>query len=248
MNRPIAIVTGAGSGIGAAIAMRLAHRHDLIITHLQDDPGLRHVTKSIAAAGANTTVVTGDLTDPSTMDALNHEIDRWGTRLATLVCNAGAYPRIPWIDLDLTALRRQLEINLVTHAACARLITPTLSARGYGRIVAVSSVLTHLGRVDLAGYIAAKSGLEGLVRALACELGPHGVTVNCIRVGSIEVPAEHAVVPDHAAMVTRQLARQCVKRRGQPDDIAAAVDFLCSPEAGFITGQSLTVDGGWYLT
>ncbi|MGH4014748.1 MAG: SDR family oxidoreductase [Pseudonocardiaceae bacterium] len=97
-------------------------------------------------------------------------------------------------------------------------------------------------------YIAAKSGLEGLVRALAREVGPHGVTVNCVRAGSIEVPAEHAVVPDHAAMVTRQLDRQCIKRRGQPDDLAAAVDFLTSPNAGFITGQCLTIDGGWCMT
>jgi NAD(P)-dependent dehydrogenase (short-subunit alcohol dehydrogenase family) len=90
--------------------------------------------------------------------------------------------------------------------------------------------------------------LEGLVRALARELGPHGVTVNCVRAGSIEVPAEHTVVADHGAMVLRQLERQCVKRRGHPDDIAAAVDFLASTDAGFITGQCLTVDGGWCMT
>ncbi|MGH3864109.1 SDR family NAD(P)-dependent oxidoreductase [Actinokineospora sp.] len=248
MARPIAIVTGAGSGIGAAIATRLADRYDLIVTHLHDDLDLRTVLAAVEQRGATTVAVTGDLTDPLTIDALAREVERATDRLSILVSNAGAYPRTPWNTLDLDTFRKQIEINLIAHAACAQLVTPALAARGAGRIVTVSSVLTQLGRVDLAAYIAAKSGLEGLVRAMARELGSSGVTVNCVRAGSIEVPAEHAVVPDHAAMVARQLDRQCVKRRGQPEDIAAAVDFLISPDAGFITGQCLTIDGGWCMT
>ncbi len=247
MNRPVAIVTGAGSGIGAATAARLARTYDLIITHLELDPGVHSVVTQAAQSGACARVITGDLTQRMTIDALAVAMDEVADRLEVLVCNAGAYPRIPWTELSLDQFRHHIDLNLTVHAACAKLVTPTLTARGHGRIVTISSVLTQLGRVDLAGYVAAKSGLEGLVRALARELGPHGVTVNCVRAGSIEVSAEHAVVPDHAAMVTRQLDRQCVKRRGQPSDIAAAVEFLCSPDAGFITGQCLTVDGGWCL-
>lgn len=248
MSRPIALVTGAGSGIGAAIAARLATRYDLILTHLAHDDGLRHVVAQASRAGADVTTLTGDLTHESTIDALEREVDRVGDRLAVLASNAGAYPRIPWNDLDLATFRHQVETNLITHAACAKLATPALTRRGNGRIVAVSSVLTQLGRVDLAGYIAAKSGLEGLIRALARELGPHDITANCIRAGSIAVPAENTVVDDPEAMVARQLNRQSIKRRGQPEDIAAAVDFLTSPDAGFITGQCLTIDGGWCMT
>jgi NAD(P)-dependent dehydrogenase (short-subunit alcohol dehydrogenase family) len=248
MSRPVAIVTGAGSGIGAAIALRLADRYDLILTHLHDDADLHNVLAAVEQRGATAVATTGDLTDPQVIDMLAHDIKQVSDRVEVLVSNAGAYPRIPWNALDLDSFRQQIEINLITHAACAQLVNPALTARGYGRIITVSSVLTQLGRVDLAGYIAAKSGLEGLVRALARELGPLGITVNCIRAGSIEVPAEHAVVPDHAAMVARQLDRQCIKRRGQPDDIAAAVDFLTSPAASFITGQCLTIDGGWCMT
>jgi NAD(P)-dependent dehydrogenase (short-subunit alcohol dehydrogenase family) len=248
MTRRVAIVTGAGSGIGSAIAARLAPSHDLILTHLCRDDDFRYVIHCAEQAGAAVTTVTGDLTDDTTLGLLETEIWQAADRLAVLVSNAGAYPRIPWRDMNLAAFRQQIEINLVTHAACAKLVTPAFTALGHGRIVAVSSVLTQLGRVDLAGYIAAKSGLEGLIRALARELGLRGVTANCIRAGSIEVSAEHAVVPDHDAMVARQLMRQCVKRRGQPDDIAAAVDFLTSHDAGFITGQILTIDGGWCMS
>lgn len=248
MARPIALVTGAGSGIGAAIAARLADRYDLLLAHLDEDAGLRAVRAGAESRGAATTAVTGDLTDAATVDALAREVHDVEDRLEVLVSNAGAYPRIPWNSLDLDTFRGQIEVNLISHAACARLVTSAFSRRGHGRIIAVSSVLTQLGRVDLAGYIAAKSGLEGLVRALARELGPHGITVNCVRAGSIEVPAEHAVVDDHTAMVARQLDRQCVKRRGRPDDIASAVEYFASPSAGFITGQCLTVDGGWCMT
>ncbi|MBQ0928618.1 SDR family NAD(P)-dependent oxidoreductase [Saccharopolyspora endophytica] len=248
MARPVAIVTGAGSGIGAAIAARLADRYDLILTHLDDDADLQHVLASAHLDSADTVAVTGDLTRSDTMHALADEIERAADRLEVLVSNAGAYPRIPWDTLSVDTFREQIELNLMTHATCAHLVTPLLTARGHGRIITVSSVLTQLGRVDLVPYITAKSGVEGLVRALARELGPHGVTVNCVRAGSIEVPAEYAVVPDHTAMLARQLDRQCVKRRGRPDDIAAAVDFLTSGEAGFITGQCLTIDGGWCMT
>ncbi|GAB3209133.1 SDR family oxidoreductase [Marinactinospora endophytica] len=248
MPRPIALITGAGSGIGAAIATRLAVRHDLILTHLANDDGLRHVVGQAQQAGADVVTVIGDLTRQCTIDSLERAINQVGEHLAVLVSNAGAYPRTPWNDLDLTTFRHQIETNLITHAACAKFAAPVLTRRGNGRIVAVSSVLTQLGRIDLAGYIAAKSGLEGLVRALARELGVHGVTVNCIRAGSIEVPAERAVVGDPEAMAGRQLERQCIKRRGRPQDIAAAVEFLVSPDAGFITGQCLTIDGGWCMT
>lgn len=205
MSRPVAIVTGAGSGIGAAIAVRLAASHDLILTHLSSDNGLQRVVEDSEQAGSAVTTVTGDLTTDATLLGLDQRINWAADRLAVLVSNAGAYPRTPWRDLDIVAFRRQIEINLITHAACIKLATPALTALRHGRIVAVSTVLTQLGRADLAGYIAAKSGLEGLIRALARELGPHGVTVNCIRAGSIEVPAEHTVVANHDAMIVRQL-------------------------------------------
>jgi NAD(P)-dependent dehydrogenase (short-subunit alcohol dehydrogenase family) len=160
VTRPVAIVTGAGSGIGAAVAVRLADRYDLILAHLHDDPDLHNVLAAVEQRGAATVAVAGDLTDSMTVDTLAHEVEHADDRLEVLVSNAGAYPRIPWNALDLDTFRQQIEVNLITHAVCAQIVTPALTARGHGRIITVSSVLTQLGRVDLAAYIAAKSGLD----------------------------------------------------------------------------------------
>jgi NAD(P)-dependent dehydrogenase (short-subunit alcohol dehydrogenase family) len=143
MARSVAIVTGAGSGIGAAIAVRLADSHDLILAHLHEDPELDNVLAAAERRGSATAVVTGDLTESSTVNALAREVERAGDRMEVLVSNAGDYPRIKWNALDLDTFRAQIEVNLTSHVACAQIVTPALTAHGHGRIIAVSSVLTH---------------------------------------------------------------------------------------------------------
>ncbi|MEV6207230.1 SDR family oxidoreductase [Kitasatospora sp. NPDC051914] len=137
---------------------------------------------------------------------------------------------------------RAIELNLTTHYRVCHAVTPTMIDRQWGRIVDISSINARAG---LAAYSTAKAGLIGLTRSLARELGPHGICVNTVVPGTIQVNAENVLPIHHRARPEDQVARQCVPRRGQPD--ADAIAFLAGPAASLITGRTLHIDGGWLL-
>jgi NAD(P)-dependent dehydrogenase (short-subunit alcohol dehydrogenase family) len=248
LNGRTALVTGATGGIGSAIAMRLAADGAAVaLAHLDDDRTAAELAAQITGSGGTAACLEADLRDPDAVRALCLQAhDRLGP-VDILVSTAGAYPRRLWTETTPAHWDDTLATNLTSHYLLAHELTPAMTTAGWGRIITIGSVLATAGRHDLAGYISAKAGLEGLTRALARELGPAGITANCVAPGSIRVPAEDSVVDDPEAMATRQLARQCVQRRGRPDDVAAAVAFLATNDAGFISGQTLRVDGGWIL-
>lgn len=245
LNGRSALVTGATGGLGPAIARRLAADGATVaLAHLDDDQAAADLATHIAESGGTAVPLAADLRDAEAVRTLCHQAhDRLGP-IDILVSNSGAYPRRPWPEMTPTHWDDALATNLTSHYLLAHELTTTMTAAGWGRIITIGSVLAAAGRHDLAGYISAKAGLEGLTRALARELGPAGITANCVAPGSIRVPAEDTVVDDPEAMNVRQLARQCVQRRGRPDDVAAAVAFLATDDAGFITGHTLRVDGG----
>ncbi|MER0241028.1 SDR family oxidoreductase [Streptomyces sp. HSW2009] len=248
LNGHTALVTGVTGGLGSAIARRLAaDGATVVLAHLDDDQAAAELATHITDSGGTTIPLAADLRDTESVRSLCHKAhDRLGP-IDILVSNAGAYPRRPWTETTPAHWDDALATNLTSHYLLTHELTPTMTAAGWGRIITIGSVLATTGRHDLAGYISAKAGLEGLTRALARELGPAGITANCVAPGSIRVPAEDTVVEDPQAMTVRQLARQCVQRRGRPEDVAAAVAFLATDEAGFTTGQTLRVDGGWIL-
>lgn len=248
LNDHTALVTGATGGIGPAIARRLAaDGASVALAHLDDHRAAADLADRITDNGGTAIPLAADLRDAKAVRTLCHQAHDQLGRIDILISNAGAYPRRTWTETTPAHWHDALSTNLTSHYLLAHNLTPAMTTTGWGRIITIGSVLATSGRHDLAGYISAKAGLEGLTRALARELGPAGITANCVAPGSIRVPAEDTVVDDPDAMTARQLARQCIQHRGHPDDVAAAVACLSTDDASFITGQTLRVDGGWIL-
>ncbi|RKE21954.1 SDR family NAD(P)-dependent oxidoreductase [Streptomyces sp. TLI_171] len=241
-----ALVTGAATGIGAATARALAAAGAAVaIAHFGQIRQARAILDAVRRAGADGVEISADLTDPEAAAMLAAQVRNELGPVDILVNNAGAYPRLSWAETDEAAWAAALEINLTAHYRTCRALTPSMAERGWGRILNVSSVNARTGRAGLTAYSTAKAGLLGLTTSLARELGPHGITVNTVLPGAIQVDAENDLPQHHRARPEDQIARQSVPRRGQPDDVAAAIAFLASPAASFITAQSLHIDGGW---
>lgn len=244
MQRAI-LITGAASGIGAATAARLAGRGVGLLLHSRhNQAGLDRAATAAQAAGAEVKLMLGDLAVPELAAALvTATMERFG-RLDTIVSNAGFADRTPVADLTDAAFARSLEAIQWGFLRLARAAMPHLGAGG--RIVAVSSFVAHAFRPGVATFpasAAAKAGMEALVRALAMELAPRRVTVNAVVPGFIRKDAAAHAALDPAAM-QHQLAQIPLGRVGLPGEVAAAIGFLASPDASYITGQCLHVSGG----
>ncbi len=246
--RRVALVTGAASGIGAAVCRALAGPGVAIGVHTRRNRDRAETVAAEARArGAEALVLLGDLAEPATAEALINAMTARHDRLDVLVSNAGFADRTPLAVLDDEDAARSIETIQTAFLRLARAAYRWLEAAGEGgRVIAVSSFVAHVFRPGVPTFpasAAAKAGLEALVRALAMELAPRGVTVNAVVPGFIRKdPGAHVAVPPER--LAAQAAAIPMGRIGLPAEVAGAVAFLASPAATYITGHMLAVDGG----
>jgi NAD(P)-dependent dehydrogenase (short-subunit alcohol dehydrogenase family) len=165
-----------------------------------------------------------------------------------MVTSAGIDRFEPFTEISLDSWERMLAVNLTGTFHCLQAAVPDMLEGGWGRIVTISSSSAQSGSRRMAHYVASKGGVIGLTKALGLELAPHGITVNTIPPGFIDTPmARRAEARGDLPSIDAVAAQTPVRRAGTPDDIAAACAFLCSEDAGYITGQQINVNGGWYL-
>ena len=237
----VAVVTGGGKGIGRAVASRLACAGAKVVLSGRDRSALEEACAEIRSEGGEAIWAAGDVSNPAAADALLEKtLEAFGSA-DILVNNAGITRDNLVMRMSEEEWDQVIDTNLKGSFLCIRAFTRPMMKQRWGRIVNVSSVVGLIGNPGQANYVASKAGLVGLTKAVAKELASRHITVNAVAPGFIET----AMTAELDEKVREALkARIPLGRLGTPGDVANAVAFLCSEEAGYITGQVLSVDGG----
>lgn len=244
---PCAIVTGAAGGLGQAIALRLARDGFAVAVADLDLPEAVTLCERIEAAGGVAERYVVDLRDAAAIDAMVAAAEADLGPLTTLVNNAAVFPAGSSLDVTPAEYDDVIAVNQRAYFFAAQAVVRRLrSADRPGTIVNIASITQHGGWSDMVPYVTTKGAAAAFTRALATELGPDEIRVNCVAPGAFPTRAEemHA---DPEAYAARIIESQALKRRGHLDDVAAAVSFFVGPDSSFVTGQTLNVDGGWIM-
>ncbi|MBP0624285.1 3-oxoacyl-ACP reductase FabG [Cupriavidus consociatus] len=244
LDNQVALVTGASRGIGRAIALELARQGATVIGTATSESGAAGITEYFGAEGLKGKGAVLNVNDAAACDALIDEIVKTHGGIGVLVNNAG-------ITQDQLAMRMKdedwvavIQTNLTSVFRLSRaVLRPMMKAR-QGRIINITSVVGSVGNPGQMNYSAAKAGVAGMTRSLAAEIGSRNVTVNCVAPGFIDTDMTKALSEEQHASLKQQIP---LGRLGQPEDIANAVAFLAGPQAAYITGTTLHVNGGMYM-
>jgi 3-oxoacyl-[acyl-carrier protein] reductase len=244
LNGKVAVVTGAGHGIGREIALTLARAgSDVAVTDIADSVFL--VAKEIETMPKKGLAVKCDISDLEQVKNLKNQVLEHFQKIDILVNNAGIYPQKPFLEMTEADWNKVINVNLNGTFHCTKEVLPGMVERKYGKIVNLTSIAgTTVGFVNLVHYSASKAAIAGFTKSLALEVAPHGVNVNAVAPGPIDV--------GDAMQGSQEFMSQIIKmiptgRMGKPADIANLVLFLASDQASFITGQCIVSDGGYTL-
>jgi 3-oxoacyl-[acyl-carrier protein] reductase len=244
LNNSVALVTGASRGIGAAVALELGKQGATVVGTATSAAGAEQITQSLQQAGVKGVGMALDVNDAAQVEATLKAITEQFGDVSILVNNAG-------ITRDTLLMRMKdedwddvLSTNLKSvYRMSQAVLRPMMKARA-GRIISISSVVGHMGNAGQTNYAAAKAGMTGFTKSLAREVGSRGITVNCIAPGFIDTDMTRALSEDQRNGLLQHIP---LGRLGQAEDIAAAVAFLASPLAGYISGETLHINGGMYM-
>ncbi len=246
-----ALITGASRGIGAAVAQRFAAEGARVIIAHQPVPERTAEAAAVAAelraAGGQAEVVPADLAEPAAVAGLVERSAAFWGGLDIVVANAAYETHRSWLEITVEEWDLTQAVNVRGTFLLAKEAHPHLRASAHPSFIALTSVMVDTGMVGALHYTTSKAAIIGLVRALAREIGPEGIRVNAIMPGAIRTENEVGHYPGEAESEQRILPLQSLQRRGYATDLAGAFVFLAGDDSDFITGQIITVDGGWVL-
>lgn len=238
--------TGGAGGLGLTTTLAMLQAGANVIVLDNNPDHLAHLCQTVPDAdAARLETLAVNLEDVAGLQTALQRLTA-SSPLDVVINNAAIYPSMPFEDYDDATLQRVHRINVGAAVQIVRAVLPGMRAQHWGRIINFSSITLSGGWENLLPYVQSKGAMVGNTRAFAREFGKWGITVNAIAPGAFPTDAE-AIHPDPEGYTRMVLERQSIKRRGNAQDIAAAVLFLASDEAGFITGQTLAVDGGWVM-
>ena len=245
LTTQVAVVTGGARGVGFGIGSVLAAEGARVVLADVDGDAAAHAASSLRERQLDAVGIRADVTDNASLDELVSDVEGDYGRIDIVAANAGIYPPLTLEQLTDAQLQRVLDINVGGAIRTIRACLPAMLARRYGRIVLTSSITGPItGQVGFAAYGATKAAMLGFMRSAAVELAPNGVTVNAVLPGNVETPGFFDLSEEHQR---RMLSAIPLGRLATPEDVGWAVRFLASPEAAYVTGQTLVIDGGQVL-